>query len=446
MPSAAWLTAGALALAGAVALAPLLGRSPLLVGTLVCGVIAAVALVRHPVAATLLTLTVMLLPPGVIPSGPASVLADATLLVALVAWVTDLTVSGRTLRGGVSVVILAMFFLWSLVTVFWAADLTAARRAMVQYAIFALVLVLVLSYVRSRAALDNVMDVFALAGWMFVLASLWSLLDHGYSAGSRLQVFQVNDNQLGNMIIVLTPGVLWRAMRLSARSTWHVLAAHLYVVSALAIIVLSGSRGSLLAFLLMTVAFGAARPTRRWAAIAVVGAAGLLVAAPFLYGTVADRFVGSSGEASRPLLWSAGLALIAEHPVGGVGVGNGDLVMPQFIDRRTDVDHFVDGRTTYPAHDPLIEVGTDSGTIGITLYAGFISTAGCAFALRLAQARRARDAPALGYCAAVVSASLAFLLVWAKSGGESSNVSTLVLVLLWLMPVGLSFASQEHAV
>jgi hypothetical protein len=105
---------------------------------------------------------------------------------------------------------------WSLVTLFGAANMIVGTNALQVYTLrWILFMFLVANEIRTREDLDGLMNTLALAGWVLVLVSAWTIWSGGYTVGTRLQVAEENSNGLGVTALVTLPGVLWLAMRTS---------------------------------------------------------------------------------------------------------------------------------------------------------------------------------------------------------------------------------------
>lgn len=425
------LVIAALLLTVAAGAMPLIGRSPITIAAASAAAAPAVYLIRRPLAALNVCLGVMLVPDGLLPGALQSALVLLTVGLAWGAWLRARPTATRA-PWPLPLLLLGAFLLWSFMTLAWAADLVSARHVLVQYTLVISVTFLALRQIRTLQAVDQLMGTLAFVAWLLVGCAIYALLTRGYSAGVRFTVLDVNANLFGFLLVLLTPGVLWRVLRQQGSRPGPVAASIAYLLISLVIIALSGSRGSLLAFVLMLIAFAVTRSTRRWAGLTALLTAGLLVAAPLVFSTVTARFENPQAELSRGTLWASSTALLIDHP-WGLGVGNGASGMLPYIEQRVDGD-LVGHRTEYPAHDPLLEVGTDSGFVGVALYAGAVLTAVWLFVRSAVQARRRRDRLTLAYLAVVGDMALAFGAGWVKSGGVAGHPSTFLVLVLLVLP------------
>jgi O-antigen ligase len=324
---------------------------------------------------------------------------------------------------------MAAFWLWGLMSLWWSQDPSLGLDLLRRYALALLLLVLVITRTTSRAAVDGLMGALAIAAWVLVACGLFAMLTGSRTIDDRLAVFDMNPNDLGNVLLLVTAGVLWRALSPGSTTPARTKQAVAFLGIAMLLIAQSGSRGSLLAFVLLLLGFTATRTLRRWGMVATALGIVVLVAAPAVFGTVLDRARHEDPrQLSRVTLWQSGLALIADHPFG-VGLGVGPYVMPTYIDMRSTDVH----PPHMPAHNPPIEVGTDTGLVGMALYNGALVLAAVTFVGSVRRWNRWRDPLWLAYGATIGTCSVAFLATWWKSGGESYSYTTFLLLALWLV-------------
>jgi putative inorganic carbon (hco3(-)) transporter len=430
-----WVSVCLLLVALLIGSMPLFGLSPLLIGGIVFAVFGTWLCFRSPLLALYGTIFVNLLPQGFIPDTIQSVGALALLLVSLLAWLLQASFQRRKVIWTTPVLFGTAFFLWAFTTLLWAKDLVVSRQMLVQYAIVITVMFLLINQVDSVRALDSFMTILAVSGWVLIGIGLWTVLFGGYTLGDRLKLADMNENLLGPLLMLTTTGVVWQTMRSPGTKTRSMFLSLCYIVVALILIALSGSRGSLVGFALILIVFGFAKATRPWAlwgaALAGVG----LFIAPFIFVTVLDRFTSDTEDAygDRDVLWTAGLWLLSDHPLTGIGIGNGPYVMLNYVNAVSDTDHIAK-YTTRPAHNPILEVGDDTGLIGLLLYLASVLSALWLFLRQFIRGVRQRIDALTAYCSLVACISIGFLATWLKSGGLADHISLFILLTLWLIP------------
>lgn len=441
------LTLWGIGLAAVAGSAPLWGFSPLVVAGGVIATGMAVLFASAPWLALLVTLFVMLLPPGLLPFDLQSILVGILLLTSLVFWLLQTAFQRRPIVWALPLLFLGAFYLWAFISLLWANDLVVSRRELVQYALVILPTFLLVNGITSRRILDGFMVTLALSGWVLIASGLWTLMVEGYTRGERLQIFAMNENMLSTQLVLMIPGVVWPVILATGwRRQQLMLLSLLYLALALILTALSGSRGGMIALVTLLVAFGCTQWTRAWARWSLILVVVLLISTPTLFAASTERFLqpaedGSLG--SRDLLWHAGLLLIADHWWSGVGIGNGSYEMPAYISAITETDH-LDARDQLAAHNPIIEVGTDLGVPGVFLYLGAFCSAAWLLLRTYRRAGRAGQETLLAYCALIACLTVAFLTTWMKSGGVDSHITTFLLLALLIIPGRLQDLSMAH--
>nr|WP_193570571.1 O-antigen ligase family protein [Luteibacter yeojuensis] len=203
----------------------------------------------------------------------------------------------------------------------------------------------------------------------------------GASDPERLSgIFGATNLKLGPALSALAPFLLW-----AARERWGRRGLVLAFLLALGPVLLSGSRASWLCYALVAVAFlwREAGSPRRFA-VACAGAALAVTMAAALAWQVSPRFrdrvahtvPALSGTAAgvdtaltgRLDIWTTALRLYATHPVNGVGVRGFRVAYPSMA---APGDHFLtiekcgEGEGACHAHQVVLEVATETGTIGL---------------------------------------------------------------------------------
>lgn len=203
----------------------------------------------------------------------------------------------------------------------------------------------------------------------------------GASDPERLSgIFGATNLKLGPALSALSPFLLW-----VARERWGRRGLVVAFLLALGPVLLSGSRASWLCYALVAVAFlwREAGSVRRFAA-ACLGAGLVVAVAAMLAWQVSPRFrdrvahtapalSGTSAGVDSALtgrldIWTTAARLYATHPVNGVGVRGFRVAYPSVA---SPGDHFLtmeacgEGEGACHAHQVLLEVATETGTIGL---------------------------------------------------------------------------------
>jgi O-antigen ligase len=230
-------------------------------------------------------------------------------------------------------------------------------------------------------AVAAVIAFWVLDAWMQMLTG-WSL--RGHAEPERISgIFGADDPKLGPTLAVLSPFALW-----VARERWQRRGLVVAFLLSLGPVMLSGSRAAWICFGLVALIFTwreAGSPLRFVAACAVAGV--VLLAAGGIAWKTSTRFdarmqrtLAALGGSEQDLneattgrldIWHNSLAMIAAHPVTGVGVRDFRYAYPQFAPAN---DHFIvaencgDGVGACHPHQIVLEILTETGSVGLLLW------------------------------------------------------------------------------
>ncbi|MHB8446929.1 MAG: O-antigen ligase family protein [Rudaea sp.] len=263
-----------------------------------------------------------------------------------------------------------------------------------------------------------------LDAWVQILTG-WSLA--GAETADRLSgIFGAGNLKLGPVLAVLSPFVF-----VAARKRWGWRGLALAFAFQLMPILFAGSRAAWIMYALVALAFVwmQTRAPLRFAAwaLAAACAAVLGIAVAWQHSGRFDlRFdrtllvlQGSeqaldTASAGRMRIWSTAARMIAAHPLAGVGVRGFRYAYPQYAQPG---DAFVNAQTdegAYHAHQIVLEVLSETGSIGLALW---LLGAFCAIRAWQGADARAREralAPALALAAMTfpLNTHLAFYSAW----------------------------------
>jgi putative inorganic carbon (HCO3(-)) transporter len=434
----------ALILPAAAGAGLLLGSHPmvlLLVGGGTCAAAAGLFLLQRPLSALYVALFFRLFPGEDVSSAIYTAAVYGTIAVALFAWMLHAPYQRQPVQWNGVCLLIALYIVWGGVTLLWAPDIFAGVVKLRTYGVGLILLFLIVNQVRSLPAIDGVMRVLEIYGWTLITAGLLTLFFTDYQHGDRLKVLGINENQFGMFLIMTLPGVFWPVLR----SPWpkrglYLALCAVFLLCTPILVLLSGSRGSVLALAITLFAFSFWKPLRPWAIMGSVLVAGMLASSPFLLDTLANRFMEKGGETlgGRDLLWEASWQLIQDHPLTGMGVGNGRYELHHYFASLTN-DYA--SRDDLPSHNPLLEVGVDTGLFGMFVYAS-ICVAALGQFVRSRGRRFMREAPLAAYFPLVLATTVGYAVSWIKSGGMENHSTFFVLLALLIIPSQLSLGSD----
>jgi len=273
-----------------------------------------------------------------------------------------------------------------------------------------------------------VLAVWCADAWMQALTG-WSLA--GHAEAERVSgIFGADNLKLGPTLAVLSPFALW-----AARRRWGVPGLLLAFALVLGPVLLAGSRAAWVCYALVALGFAwrEAKSVWRFAGLCVLALALLLLAGGIAWKTSSrfqDRMQRTllvlhgtdqsidTALSGRLDIWHTSMAMAAAHPVNGVGVRGFRYAYPQYAPAN---DWFVVsgeacgvGEGACHAHQLVLEVLTETGTIGLLLWLAALALAVRAWR-QAGEAARERAFPvtlALAVMLFPLNTHLAFYSAW----------------------------------
>jgi O-antigen ligase len=441
---AQWPAGGAL-LAVCAALGVLAGVSPVLaLGAAVFAVFA--TLVAADLTAGLCVFIVVAFAERI----PAVGGSDITLVKALggllaVSWLA--TVATRrtgerllfTAHPGITVMA-ALLLAWMTLSVGWAEDPEVARSELLRYALSLTLLPIVYSAVQRREHVTAVLGVYVGGA---ALAAVYAIAARDPEGGiGRAAGVAGTANELASLVVtalIITGGLLLGLKRAPLVRALLVVAAAAFVVA----LVLSLSRGGLVALGAAMVAAVVVGGRRRVGTAVIVAVVGLSVVGYFAVGVsdeARERVTTLGTGTGRTDIWTVGWRMVEAEPLTGVGVGNFQtssihyLLEPGAILR----DDFIVDRPQV-AHNAYLHILAETGVVGITLYAGLL-LAGALAGWRAAVIFARRGDVAMEGCARAVVIALFAVVV--ADVFVSDQLSKTLWLLVGLGPALLAIARR----
>lgn len=436
------ITAGISILVFQTSLSPLI----VLVGVLATTLI--YVLLVKPVWALYIAVTAVFIPQQVVQLLPIPLLANYLIsilvLLAGISWLMNVAIQRRKIVWKGTILLMSGFMIWSVITLFWASNLTSGRQALITLLIGFLSLVLLVNQVNTAKALSGLLTTLALIGWMLVLAGIGTVLVERYTQGSRLNILGINENLFGIQLLLAMPGVLWQAIRPSSRNgILKGLMAFVYLVLAMGLIAMSGSRGSAISFLVILLGICLWKPTRVWGVLVLLVLVLGVLLTPLLFSTTLDRFALVQGDTllgGREALWQATLNLIFDNFWLGVGIGNARHALVPYAILLRDIG----GNDSVATHNPVLQVWAETGVPGILLYLSVLGSAIWTFIRQYLRHRQSGARDLLLYYALVGSLFFGYILSWIKGGGMESDPTYFLMLALLLIPAGLNVQDMRR--
>jgi putative inorganic carbon (hco3(-)) transporter len=387
-----------------------------------------------PVFALNTALFFSLIPAGMIQPETFHSWANRGLVIlALAAWIFGVITRREKIRMLPTAILALVFMGWGLASLLWSSTLSAGTQQLQVYVMrFAIFLLLIPNLINTRKRLNQMMGVIALDGLALLLTSLWILATDGYSPGARFTIFKVNENIVGVAAMITLSGVLWQASHKRKHIIlWNILAC-IYLLFAIGITALSGSRGSTISLVVTLAAFFLWRFTCRWAVIALVFLLIAVLIYPAMFTTMVERFLLTQGDTllnGREFTWQASWQVIQSSPLVGTGIGGSRFAILPYL-----AHIFSDLLSGAAVHNPILTLWVETGLIGLLLYLSIPGAAVGSFVRSLRTARRGNDAWLLPYFAIISSIALGYILSWYIGGGMQSDFSYYMILSFLLLP------------
>ncbi len=306
---------------------------------------------------------------GITIKGLGSVARLAGLL-AFAVWINSILFTGKIRRLHPFHLIMFLFVLWNIITLFWTVSVNATMTRLQTYVQLVLLVWLIWDLFTTSDKVKIGHQAYVLGAYV----SVWSTISNylvGKTTGNsgRYSGFGFNSNGLA-MILVIGIPIAWHlAVSASADESKKGNILRFinfgYVPPAIFAILLTASRTAVLsampAFWFMLGSITRLKPVSRLLiAVAAVGA--LIFLQPLVPQTSIDRLSTTSDELSggdlngRTQLWEIGIASFKEHPILGVGSG-----AYKSINSRKQV-----------AHNTYLSVLVETGLVGFLLFGGML--------------------------------------------------------------------------
>lgn len=284
-------------------------------------------------------------------------------LAAFATWLAVIFVRGR-LRPLTPVHIAASAFVtWSIASYFWSLDPSATLSKCVTLVQMLAVVWLVLDQAHSRFDLIRLMRAFVLGSLLSALVtSLHAHQGNSTLGAKRFATDNAGPNNAGALLAIAVMMALY-LLAADPKSRWRWLYRFFLPVGAVGII-LSGSRGALVAFAVgLAIALVTTRNLRggRLLVLAAAGAIALVLVATLVPQATLDRLGTTNSEIQtgtldkRLLYWRTAFRIWGEQPVQGIGSGSFQ-----------DANYHLGNRAAV-AHSLYMSVLVETGVVGLGL-------------------------------------------------------------------------------
>jgi O-antigen ligase len=285
-------------------------------------------------------------------------------------WVITVIVTGEFRRPHVFHVAAFLFGLWNATSIFWSIDTEETANLALTYAQLVALVFILWDLYTSPEDLRAGLQVYVLGAYLSIVSTFINYLaGRTYSSG-RTSATGFNPNNLGLTLALGIPVAWHLATSTTGKRFWRWVrwGNYLYIPAATLAILLSASRGSLVAAVPALV-FTCGSLVRFKALVRVLILAALVstlfALRPFIPGSAIQRLattgvsVAQGDIGGRARIWQEGLAVFAERPI--LGVGSGAF--------RGAVE------SNRVAHNSFLSILTELGLVGFVLFAVILGIA-----------------------------------------------------------------------
>jgi Lipid A core - O-antigen ligase and related enzymes len=281
-------------------------------------------------------------------------------------WLGTIIVEGKFRKPNLYHALVLLFFLWNFVSVFWSLDVEGTLQRIKTYSQIFLLILIYWEVFQKPEELMAGLQAYIFGAYVLIGSTIYNYLSGNIAVQyeGRYSATGVNANDVALILILGLPIGLPVALQLffvARRNIKGILQQAinlLYIPLSIFSIVLTGSRTSLVAIIpFVMLMIGTQRiKVEQKILIFVILLVSLLVLLPFVPQTVINRLgtIGNSiSEADlggRVNLWREGIAMLAKHPILGIGGGA--------------IDHIIGAAV----HNTFISVATETGFIGFALF------------------------------------------------------------------------------
>jgi len=268
-------------------------------------------------------------------------------------------------------VLAVLFVLWTGASTFWSIDPEATRTRFLTYLQLVVLVWLIWEIGWSPERQRALLQAFVLGAGVAALITVYNYLTGSWSySEGRFSALGQNPNYLARMCVLALPMAWYLSLSQRHRRlarTWQ-----LYVPLGCTATVLTGSRGAFLAGLVAVViipwTLGRLR-LRTKAALYAFAIGSLVLVSIFVPETSWERIRSTGADietgyfGGRGKIWRAGLEVVWEHPLVGVGAGAfGAAVEPAL-------------QFAWSSHDAPLAILVEDGIVGLCLFVAMVAAA-----------------------------------------------------------------------
>lgn len=281
-------------------------------------------------------------------------------------WAATMLLEGRFRKPHLFHVLVLLFFLWNFVSIFWSLDMESTIQRIKTYSQVFLLMLIYWDVFQKPENLEAGLQAYIYGSYILIISAIYNYIRGNVAVAyeGRYSATGINANELTLILIIGLPIAMQLFFAAGPGKTWTMfkLIYLAYVPLAIYSIVLTGSRTSLIAitpFGLFLVGTQRIRFDRKILILAVF-LVSLFMLFPFIPQSVINRLgtigssIGTGDLGGRLNLWQEGIAVLAQHPI--LGIGSGAMI--------SSIGSAV--------HNTFISIAAETGFIGLLLFVSIL--------------------------------------------------------------------------
>jgi O-antigen ligase len=277
-------------------------------------------------------------------------------------WFATIIIEGRIQKPHLFHILVLLFFIWNLMSMFWSLDTKGTLQRIITYSQLFILMLIYWDVFQNTEKLVAGLQAYILGAYVLVASTIYNFL-LGKSAVAYEGRYSATGVNAVDLALILMLGLpiamhLFFIARGDVQGILQKVINFLFVPLSIFTIILTGSRTSLIAVIPFGVFMIGTRQIKinQKVFIFITFFLASLFFFPFIPQTVIDRLgtigdsIGEGDLGGRVNLWREGIAVLADHPVLGIGGGAIDYTIGAAV------------------HNTFISVAAETGFIGFALF------------------------------------------------------------------------------
>lgn len=281
-------------------------------------------------------------------------------------WVATILLEGRFRKPHLFHALALLFFLWNFVSIFWSLDTENTIQRIKTYSQIFLLMLIYWDIFQKPENLMAGLQAYVYGSYILVMSTIYNYIKGNVAVAyeGRYSATGINANELTLILTIGLPIAMQLFFTASPGKKMRMLkfVNLAYVPLAMYSIVLTGSRTSLIAIIPFGLFMAGTQQVRfdRKVLTFAFFLISLLTLFPSMPSSVIDRLgtigksIGMGDLGGRLNLWREGIAVLAQHPI--LGVGSGAII--------SSIGSAV--------HNTFISIAAETGFIGLILFVAIL--------------------------------------------------------------------------